>query len=146
MAKKNDRPIVISISGLSKKEKKQVTKRMTHEVVHDKQYRKTLRHSETPIPKEVAKAAAKAAVDATLGVKSGEPAVPEKKSGLEIYTELVGKFAAARKTYRKKQKKKLKAAKKQGYDAKTGLYKLKRADKVKLAKKAKPYKAKKKKK
>ncbi len=146
MAKNTDRPIVISISGLSKKEKKQVSKRLAREVIKDKQYRKTLRKSETPVPKDVAKAAARAAVDATLGVKSGKPAVPEKKTALETYTELVGKFAAARKKYKIKQKKKNKAAKRDGFDAKTGLFKLKKAEKIKLGKKAKPYKAKKKKK
>ena len=81
-------------------------------------------------------------MEATLGTKTGEPAIPEKKTGLEIYTELVGKFAAARKKSQKKQAKKLKAAKKAGYDPKTGFYKLKKADKIKTAKKVKFKKAK----
>lgn len=143
MAKKQDRPIVISIQGLPKKERKQVVRRMTREVVKDKEYRKTLRCCDAPVPKDVAKAAAHAAVNATLGVKSGTPAVPPKKTALESYTELVGKFAKARKQYKIKQKKKLKAAKKNGYDPKTGLFKLHKAEKVKLGKKGKPYKAKK---
>ncbi len=143
MAIKHTPPIVISISGLSKKEKKQVAKDMTRDVVKDKSYRKTLKRSDTPIPKAVAKAAARAAVDATL--TRAEPA-PEPKTALESYTEWVGKFAAARKKYRDTQKKKLKAAKKNGYCEKTGLYSLKKADKLKLAKKRKPYKPKKKKK
>ena len=44
---------------------------------------------------------------------------------------------------KKKQAKKLKAAKKEGYNPKTGLYVLKKADKIKTAKKIKPYKSKK---
>ncbi len=142
---KDTKPIVVSIAGMSKKEQKKVVKRMTGEVIKDKQYRKTLKRSEEPVSKEVAKAAAKAAVQATLGVKTGQPAVPPKKTALESYTDLVGKFAEARKAYKKKQKKKLKAAKKEGFDPKTGLYTLKKADKVKKIKKVKPYKAKKKK-
>ena len=94
----------------------------------------------------VKEAAVKAAVEATLGTKTGDPAVPHKKSGLEVYTDLVGKFADARKKHRKKQKKALKAAKKEGYNPATGLYTLKKADKIKTAKKIKPYKPKKSKK
>ncbi len=140
MEKKKSAPIVISISGLSKGEKKKVVKTLTHDVTKNKKYRKAVKHAETPIPKKVAKAAARAAVVATL--EHDEPA-PAKKTPLETYTDLVGKFSAARKKYKVKQKKKAKAAKKNGYNAKTGLYTLKKAPKVKLAKKAKPYKAKK---
>ncbi len=140
MAKKPTSPIVISIARPTKKQKKKAVKTLTRDVTKDRKYRKAVRHAETPIPKKVARAAARAAVVATL--ERAEP-LPEKRTALETYTDLVGRFATARKTYRVKQKKKLKAAKKAGYDEKTGLYKLKKADKVKLAKKAKPYKAKK---
>lgn len=143
MEKKEKAPIVVSIAGMPKRKQKKVVKRMTKEVVKDKQYRKTLRKSDTKIPREVAEAAAKAAVQATLGTKTGKPAVPPKKTGLEVYTELVGKFAEARKTQKRKEQHALKAAKKEGYNPKTGLYDLKPAAKVKKAKKLKAKKAKK---
>ena len=140
MAKAYKPPIVISLRGFSKKEKKQVVKALTRDVVKDRKYRKALRHAETPIPKKVAKSAARAAVVATLDRAKEQP------TALEQYTTLVGKFSAARKKYKIKQKKKAKAAKKAGYNPATGLYALKKLPKVKMAKKAKPYKAKKKKK
>ena len=139
MAKAYKPPIVISLKGFSKREKKQVVKILTRDVVKDKQYRKTLRRSETPIPKKVARSAARAAVVATLDRAKEQP------TPLERYTELVDKFSVARKKYKLKQKKKAKAARKAGYDPATGLYALKKLPKVKMAKKAKPYKAKKKK-
>ncbi len=142
MAKKPETIVIISVNGLSRKEEKRITKELTREVVKDKRFRKTLKRSETPIPKDVAKAAARAAVVATLGLRE-EPPAPKKKTGLEIYTELVAKFAAARKKYKQKQKKQQKAAKKQGLDPKTGLFVLKKAEKLVFGKKAKPYKAKK---
>lgn len=139
MAKAYKPPIVISLKGLSKREKKQVVKTLTRDVVKDKQYRKTLRRSEAPIPGKVARSAARAAVVATLDRAKEQP------TALERYTELVDKFSVARKKYKLKQKKKAKAARKAGYDPATGLYALKKLPKVKMAKKAKPYKAKKKK-
>ncbi len=140
MAKKDQAPIVISISGLSKGEKKKVVKTLTHDVAKNRKYRKALRQSETPIPKKAARAAARAAVVATLET-AREPEPPA--TALDKYTALVAKLAKSRKKYKIKQKKKAKAAKKNGYNEKTGLYTLKKAPKVKLAKKAKPYKAKK---
>ncbi len=145
MAKQENRAIVVSIAGLPRKKQKETVKRLTREVTKDKRYRKTLRRAETPIPRDVAKAAARAAVEASLGVKTGNPAVPPKKSGLEVYTELVGKFAKARRAYNKRKSKKLKAAVKEGFDPATGLWNLQKADKIKKVKKVKPYKAKKKK-
>ena len=140
-------PIVVSIAGLPKRKQKKVVKRITKEVTSDKGFKKSIKRSNKEtgqrIPKVVKEAAVKAAVEAALGTKTGEPAIPEKKSGLEVYTDLVGKFAAARKKNRKAQAKKLKAAKKEGYNPQTGLYKLKKADKIKTAKKIKPYKPKK---
>ena len=140
-------PIVVSIAGLPKRKQKKVVKRITKEVTQDKGFKKSIKKSNKEmgqkIPKVVKEAAVKAAVEATLGTKTGEPAIPEKKPGLEVYAELVGRFAAARKKNRKAQAKKFKAAKKEGYDPKTGFYKLKKADKIKTAKKIKPYKPKK---
>ena len=135
-------PVVVSIAGMPKRKQKKVVKRITKEVTQDKQFKKTIRRSEQKVPKAVKEAAVKAAVEATLGTKTGEPAIPHKKSGLEVYTDLVGKFAAARKKNQKKQKKALKVAKKEGYNPQTGLYTLKKADKIKPAKKIKPYKPK----
>ena len=145
MAKQENRAIVVSIAGLPRRKQKKTIKRLTREVAEDRCYRKTLRRAEIPIPREVAKAAARAAVEASLGVKTGNPAVPPKKSGLEVYTELVDKFAKARRVYNKHKSKKLKAAIKQGYDPATGLWSLQKAEKIKKIKKIKPYKAKKKK-
>lgn len=143
MESKGKKPIVVSIAGMPKRKQKKVVKRMTEEVIKDKEFRKTLRRSEEKIPKEVAHAAARAAVQATLGTKTGNPVVPPKKTGLEVYTELVGKFAEARRVRKRKQKHALKAAKKEGYNPKTGFYDLKKADKIKKAKKVKRYKPKK---
>ena len=141
----NKSPLVVSITGLPKRKQKKVVSRITKEVTRDKQFRKALRKSETKVTKPVRNAVVKAAVEATLGTKTGEPALPRERTGLEVYTDLVGKFAVARKKHKKKQGKALKAAIKQGYDPKTGLYRLKKADKIKTAKKIKPYKPKKKK-
>ena len=143
MEQNQNTPIVVSIAGMPKRKQRKVVKRITKEVVKDKQFKKTIRKSEMKIPKDVKEAAVKAAVEATLGTKTGNPAIPEKKSGLEVYTELVSAFAAARRKSQKKQAKKLKAAKKAGYNPKTGLYVLKKADKIKTARKIKPYKPKK---
>ena len=147
MENNNKSPIVVSIAGLPKRKQKKVVSRITKEVTKDRGFKKSIRKANREngqkLPKAVKTAAVKAAVEATLGTKTGDPAIPEKKSGLEIYTELVGKFAAARKWYKKRQKKKLKAARKMGYDPQTGFYKLQKADKVKMAKKVKFKKAKK---
>lgn len=143
MEQNQNAPIVVSIAGMPKRKQKKVVKRITKEVVKDKRFKKTIRKCDQKIPKDVKEAAVKAAVEATLGTKTGNPAVPEKKTGLEVYTELVGAFAAARRKAKKKQAKKLKVAKKEGYNPKTGLYVLKKADKIKTGKKIKPYKPKK---
>ena len=147
MENNNKPPIVVSIAGLPRRKQKKVIKRITKEVTKDKGFKKSVRRANRKtgqkLPKTVKEAAVKAAVEATLGTKTGEPAIPERKSGLEVYTELVGRFAAARKRYKKHQKKKLKAAKKVGYDPKTGFYKLQKADKLKKAKRVKFKKAKK---
>lgn len=135
---------IASLDGMKKKQKKKVLKRMTKEVMKDKRFRRAIRKSPEPISKKTAKAAAGAAVDAVLGVKTGKPAVPPKKTGAEIYAEVVHKLTGA---YRKHQKKRAKALKKAGYDPKTGLIPLKKeplAKKAKLNKPWKPKKAKKK--
>ncbi len=143
MANTQKAPIVISVSELSRGEKKKVVKNLTRRVTKSKTFRKSLRHAETPIPKKVARSAARAAVVATLD--RAEPA-PAPRTALDVYGDLVGKFAAARKRYKVRADKRAKVAKKNGYNESTGLYTLKKAPKIKLAKKAKPYKAKKSKK
>ena len=148
MENNNKSPIVVSIAGLSRRKQKKVVKRITKEVTKDRGFKRSIRRSNREtgqkLPKTVKEAAVKAAVEATLGTKTGEPAIPEKKSGLQVYTELVEAFATARKRYKKHQKKKLKAAKRAGYDPKTGFYKLQKADRVKTAKRVKFKKVKKK--
>lgn len=147
MEKNQRSPMVVSIAGLSKRKQKKVVGRITKEVTKDKGFKKSVRKSNKAtgqkLPKPVKEVAVKAAVEATLGIHTGKPAVPEKKSGTEVYADLVDKFAAARKKAKKQQAKRLKAAKKEGYNPKTGLYTLKKADKIKTAKKIKPYKPKK---
>ena len=141
MKKNNKSPIVVSIAGLPRRKQKKVVKRVTEEVKKDKDFKRSIRKANRrtghKLPKTVKEAAVKAAVEATLGVKTGEPAIPEKKSGLEVYTELVGKFAAARRKHKDRQRKKLKAARRMGYDPETGFYKLQKADKIKKAKRVK---------
>lgn len=131
---------IASLDGMKKKQKKKVLKRMTKEVMKDKRFRRAIRKSPEPISKKTAKAAAGAAVDAVLGVKTGKPAVPPKKSGLEVYAEVIHKLTGV---YRKRKKKRAKALKKAGYDPRTGLIPLKKEPLAKKAKKVKPYKAKK---
>lgn len=136
---------IASLDGMKKRERRKVLKRMTREVMRDKRYRRAIRKNPEPISKKAAQAAAGAAVDAVLGVHTGKPAVPPKKTGLEIYADIVHALTGAHKKYRKKRAKLLK---KQGFNAKTGyivLGKLEPAKKAKLNKPYKPKKAKKKK-
>lgn len=143
MEKKDKSPVVVSIAGLPRRKQKKVVKRITKEVTKDKGFKKSIRKTNKEmgqkIPKAVKEAAVKAAVEATLGTKTGNPAVPPKKTGLEVYTDLVLKFAAARRKYKKKKKKAFKKAKQNGYKPKIGLYKLEKLEKVNLAEKVKPY-------
>lgn len=147
MENKQKNPIVVSIAGLPKRKQKKIVGRITKEVIKDKDFKRSVRKAGRRVghklPKEVKQAAVRVAVEATLGTKTGKPALPEKKTGLERYTELVGRFAAARQKRRGKQAKKLKAAKKAGYDPQTGFYKLQKAEKLKAAKRVKFKKAKK---
>ncbi len=131
---------IASLEGMKKKEQKKVLRRMTKEVMKDKRYRRAIRRNPEPISKKAAQAAAGAAVDAVLGVHTGKPAVPPKKTGLEIYADIVHAVVGA---YRKKQKKYAKIIKKEGYDAKTGYIVLGKLKPAKKAKLNKPYKAKK---
>lgn len=129
-----------SLDGMKDKEKKKVLKRMYKEVAKDKRYRKAIKKSEEPVSKKAADAAAAAAVDAVLGIRTGKPAVPRKKTALDRYTALIGKFSAARKKYEKKKAKERKEFK---YDAKTGFYVLPKIKPDKKAKMSKPWKPKK---
>lgn len=145
MEEKQKTPVVISVAGLHGRERKKEIQRVSREITKDKQFKKAIRHAsrknDQKIPKEIRDAAVMAAVEATVGSKSN--AAPQKKSGLDVYTDLVGKFATARKKSRKRNQKKLKAAKKGGYNPATGLYVLKKDTPIKKAKAYKPYKPKK---
>lgn len=133
---------IASLDGMKKKEQKKVLKRMYKEVAKDKRYRKAIKKNPEKISKKASNAAAAAAVDAVLGIKTGKPAVPPKKTALDRYTDLIAKFSAARKKYEKKRAKERKEFK---YDPKTGFYKLPKVKTEKKAKLVKPYKAPKKK-
>ena len=145
MEEKQTAPVVVSIAGLRGRERKKELQRVTKEITKDKKFKKAIRNAsrknDQKIPKEVRDAAVTAAIEATIGSKSNLP--PEKKSGLEIYTDLVGKFAAARRKNQKKKEKALKVAKKEGFNPATGLYVLKKDTPIKKAKSYKPYKPKK---
>lgn len=146
MEQKNSSPVVISVASLRGHKKKKEIRRVTREITKDKNFKKAIRREsrkqDEKIPKEICNAAVKAAVEATLRANP-EPAVREKKSGLEVYTDLVAKFAKARRKNQKKKKKALKIAKKEGYNPATGLYTLKKDTPIKKAKPNKPYKPKK---
>ena len=75
---------------------------MTREVMRDKRYCRAIRKNPEPISKKAAQAAAGAAVDAVLGVHTGKPAVPPKKTGLEIYADIVHALTGAHKKDREK--------------------------------------------
>lgn len=131
---------IASLDGMKKRERRKVLKRMTREVMRDKRYRRAIRKNPEPISKKAAQAAAGAAVDAVLGVHTGKPAVPPKKTGLEIYADIVHALTGAHKKYRKKRAKLLK---KHGFNAKTGYIVLGKLEPAKKAKLNKPYKPKK---
>ena len=145
MEDKQKAHVEISLADLHGRERKKEVKRVTREITKDKKFKKAVRHAshknEGKIPKEIRDAAVMVAVEATMGAKA--EAKPQKKSGLEVYADLVGKFAAARRKSHKKKKKNLKAAKKDGYNPATGLYVLKKDTPIKKAKPNKPYKPKK---
>ena len=147
MAKK-ERPIVVTLNGLSKKERKKVTGKLVGKVMKDKKFRRTMDVTGKKLSHKAAEAAAKIAVSEALGVDQ-DPAVLADSgvslgtSGLDAYTDLVARFAKARrkqkKLAKKAEKKQAKKLKKQGgkLNKKTGLIKLLKAEKVKKAPKAK---------
>lgn len=150
-----DKKIVVTVAGLTPKEQKKVTGKLVKAVMKDKNYRKAVSTTGKKISEEAAEAAARVAVAEALGTNEGEEHnVTLRPSGLDLYADLVARFAKAR---RKKLKNQKKAAKKHAKDLKkkggklnkkTGLIKLMKAEKLKkapMAKKHKPYKAKKKK-
>ncbi len=155
MAKK-DKQIVITVAGLSGKERKKVTNHLVKEVMRDKTYRKTVKNAGQKISSEAAEAAARVAVTRALSKdEDGKgKSVTLATSGLEAYTNMIARFSKARKKkakmLKKSKKKSIKALKKKGgkFIKKTGLIKLMKADKlpkVIRAKKHKAYKAKKRK-
>ncbi len=150
-----DKKIVVTVAGLTPKEQKKVTGRLVKAVMKDKGYRKAVTATGKKITEEAAEAAARVAVAEALGTNEGaDNSVTLRPSGLELYADLVARFAKARrkkiKNEKKAAKKYAKNLKKKGgkLDKKTGLIKLMKAEKLKkapMAKKLKGYKAKKKK-
>ncbi len=143
-----DKKIVVTVAGLSPKEQKKVTGRLVKAVMKDKGYRKAVTSTGKKITEEAAEAAARAAVTEALGTgENAETGVTLHASGLDMYAELVSRFAKARRQKKKNEKKNAKKAakklKKKGgkLNKKTGLIKLMKADKLKKAPKAKKHKA-----
>lgn len=146
MAKKEKRPIVVSIGSLPKRKQKKVVKKMTRAVVKDKKLRRALRKSDVVVPKPIVRATAGAAVRTALGlkpVKGGKVAIPPKRSAFEAYCDMVTLFSKERKKFKKRQKKYQKAARERGYDPKTGFYKLPKLEPIAMATRVEPYKPKK---
>ena len=153
MAKK-ERPIVVSLNGLTRREQRKVEDRLIKKVMKDKKYRKAMNVAGKKLSKKAAETAARVAVSEALGTDQ-DPAVLADSgvslglSGLELYADLVARFAKARrqqkKNLQKKAKKKAKALKKKGgkLSKKTGLITLLKAEKMKKAPKAKKFKYKK---
>jgi len=143
-----DKKIVVTVAGLSPKEQKKVTGRLVKAVMKDKGYRKAVTSTGKKITEEAAEAAARAAVTEALGTgENAETGVTLHASGLDMYADLVSRFAKARRQKKKNEKKNAKKAakklKKKGgkLNKKTGLIKLMKADKLKKAPKAKKHKA-----
>ena len=141
MAENENSIQLASLEKMKKGDRKKTLKRLYKEVRKDKRFKKAVKSgSDEPISRKAAGAAAAAAVDAVLGVKTGKPAVPPKKTALDRYTDVIGAFSKARKKYQAKQAKERKEFK---YDKKTGLYVLPKIKPDKKVKMNKPYKAKK---
>ena len=142
MAKK-DKQIVITVAGLSKKEKKKVTNRLVKEVMKDKKYRQTVKNAGKKISSDAAEAAARVAVTRALDKEDGQKSVTLASSGLDAYANLIARFSKARKKKAKMAKKRIKNLKKKGgkFIKKTGLVRLLKADKLPKAVKAKKHKA-----
>lgn len=143
-----DKKIVVTVAGLTPKEQKKVTGRLVRAVMKDKGYRKAVASTGKKITEEAAEAAARVAVAEALGTNEGaDNSVTLRPSGLDLYADLVARFAKAR---RKKVKNEKKAAKKHAknlkkkggkLNKKTGLITLMKAEKLKKAPKAKKHKA-----
>lgn len=150
MAKK-ERPIVVTLNGLTRKEQRKVSDRLVKKVLKDKKFRQTVEKSSVRLSQKAAEAAARVAVNEALGVEQ-DPAVQADRgvslglSGLELYADLIARLARARKKAKKNaqraEKKKIKALKKKGgkLSKKTGLITLLKAEKLKKAPKAKKLK------
>lgn len=150
-----DKKIVVAVAGLTPKEQKKVTGRLVKAVMKDKGYRKAVVSTGKKITEEAAEAAARVAVAEALGTsEDADNNVTLEPKGLDLYADLIARFAKARRKKKKNEKKAAKkyakSLKKKGgkLDKKTGLVKLMKAEKLKkapIAKKHKAYKAKKKK-
>lgn len=129
---------LFDLSGLSRKEKKKTMTRMSRQVMKDKSYRRSMKNMGTQTARAVAKAAVKVAVDRAEAQRAAEA---NKKTSLEVYTDLVARFAKARRKRAKDQKKNVGKL-----NPRTGLVvlgRLPKSKKIKKAKKVKIYKAKK---
>ena len=150
MAKK-ERPIVVTLSGLTRKEQRKVSDTLVRKVLKDKKFRQSMDKTGQVLSRKAAEAAARVAVNEALGVEQ-DPAdrttgsVSLGLSGLELYADLVARFAKARRKAKKNakraEKKKAKALKKKGgkLSKKTGLIQLMKAERLKKAPKAKKLK------
>lgn len=143
-----DKKIVVTVAGLTPKEQKKVTGRLVKAVMKDKGYRKAVSATGKKITEEAAEAAARVAVAEALGTsEDADQGVTLRTSGLDLYVDLVTRFAKARrqkaKNEKKAAKKHAKSLKKKGgkLSKKTGLIKLMKAEKLKKAPKAKKHKA-----
>lgn len=144
-----NQPLInVCFEGLPARKKKKLAKCITKEVTKSRTFKKTFKKVDKlcgcKTPNRVKKAVVKTTVERTLGVKPRKPLIVKKKSALDTYTEMVEVFATCRKVCKERQKQKMKAAVKAGYDPKTGFYKLQKLQKLqKLPKAVKLPKAKK---
>lgn len=130
---------LFDLSGLSRKEKKKAMTRMSKQVMKDKAYRRSMKSMGNKTARAVAKAAVKVAVDRAEAQRTAEA---NKKTALDVYTDLVARFAKARRKRAKSQKKNVgKLNTRTGLVVLAGLPKTKKAKKAKKIKVYKPKKA-----
>ena len=133
--------IIVTWGAISPRKKKKVSGALVKKVMKDKDFKKTVDKMGKKISRDAARVAVRVAVEEALNQEKSSGDVVLGRSGLEIYTDLVNRFSAARKKRKKKlkraEKKKAKWYKKHGgkLNRKTGLVRLRKADKcVKLPK------------
>ncbi|MBE6693258.1 MAG: hypothetical protein E7589_00635 [Ruminococcaceae bacterium] len=116
----------------SEREEKKLTNTLQKAISKDKQYKKTVKGMNVTLSAQALSLIAGSAARAV--VKAANTNAEKKKSGFDVYCDLVSAFAKVRK---KSQKARLKAGK---YNKKTGLTHLSKIPKVKKAKRNKAYK------